>query len=202
MEQRTDEWALARCGKVTGSNFWKVFAVSKKDKKPLKDRQDYLIQIVTEKLTGTPIQHFVNDAMRWGTAYEDEARAYYQLIHNMDVREYGFIEHRVLDVGCSPDGLIGEDGGIEIKCPTSATHLETLMNGMNEHHMYQVQGLMWLAELDWVDFISYDPRMPDDLKLYVQRVERDPEFVGMLESGIIEFLREVDAFINKLPRAA
>jgi hypothetical protein len=201
MEQRTPEWFAARLGKVTGSRFKDAIDVTSKGA-PSSKRKDYLIQIATERLTGMQVPMFVTGDMQWGTDHEDEARDAYCFLHDQEVMQAGFIPHPELMVGVSPDGLIGDDGAIEIKAPKSTTHIETWLNGMSPDHLPQVQGLMWVTGRKFVDFISYDPRMPEHLRLYVQRIERDEAYIAKLEAGIRQFLDEVDAFINKLPRAA
>lgn len=201
MEQRTPEWFAARLGKVTGSRFKDATDFTAKGL-PSSKRKDYLIQIATERLTGMQVPMFVTSDMQWGTDHEDEARDAYCFLHDREVMQAGFIPHPELMAGVSPDGLIGDDGAIEIKAPKSTTHIETWFNGMSDDHKPQVQGLMWVTGRKFVDFISYDPRMPEHLRLYVQRIERDEAYIAKLETGIRAFLDEVDAFINKLPRAA
>jgi putative phage-type endonuclease len=207
LEQRTDAWLQARVGKVTASGFKHVIDRTKAGKRSA-DGQKYLWQQVIERLTGQPAPMARTVAMQWGTDQEPFALQAYVEAHVLHVEAVGFVQHPTLAVGCSPDGLVTErspatgsasDGLIEIKCPyNSAVHLETWLNGMPDEHTAQVQGQMWLTGREWCDFVSFDPRMPDDLQLYVQRIQRNPEYIAGLEREIITFLSEVDAIVGKL----
>ena len=202
LEQRTDEWLQARVGKVTASQMKHVLAKTQKGL-PTAARTTYLWQQVIERLTGQPAPVAKTMAMQWGTDQEPAALQAYNEAHLVSIETVGFVQHPTLAVGCSPDGLVTEDmaatGLVEIKCPsTSAVHLEPWLSGMPEEHMAQVQGQMWITGREWCDFVSFDPRMPADLQLYVQRVQRNPEFIAGLEREIITFLGEVDAIVAKL----
>ena len=202
LEQRTDAWLQARVGKVTASQFKHVLAKTQKGL-PTAARTTYLWQQVIERLTGQPAPVAKTMAMQWGTDQEPFALQAYNEAHLVNVEAVGFVQHPTLAVGCSPDGLVTEDmaatGLIEIKCPyNSAVHLETWLNGMPDEHQAQVQGQMWLTGRQWCDFVSFDPRMPADLQLYVQRIPRNPEYIATLEREIITFLGEVDAIVGKL----
>jgi putative phage-type endonuclease len=212
MEQRSEEWLQARAGKVTASGFKHVIARSKptaaqtkanQPGSPLAARTTYLWQCVIERLTGKPAPVFETFAMRWGTEQEPAALRAYTDAHMVQVRSVAFVQHQNLAVGCSPDGLVCEggadDGLIEIKCPfNSANHLETWLSGMPEEHMAQIQGQMWLTGRQWCDYTSFDPRMPADLQLYVQRIPRNPECISSLEREIVTFLAEVDDIVRRL----
>lgn len=210
--QRTDDWYAARCGKATASRFKDVLARKKptveQAKKnllgdPAADRQKYLMELVLERLTGQPVPNYENAAMRWGTEQEAAARAAYEQRTGVAVEETGFVAHDTLMAGCSPDGLVDWDGLIEIKCPyNSAVHIDTLLNGMPAEHTAQVQGQMWITGRQWCDFVSYDPRMPVPLQLYVQRINRDQAFIADLERQVTEFLNEVGAQVEALRRLA
>jgi len=195
--QGTHDWLMERVGMVTASRFKDVLAVLKNGK-PGAARTNYLTEIVCERLTGQPTEHFVNAAMKWGTEHEAAARAAYEVKSGNHVSLMGFMKHSTLMAGCSPDGIIELDGGLEIKCPTSATHLETLTQGMDESHMGQVQGAMWITGLPWWDFVSYDPRFPAPLQLYVTRVWRDEAYISALEAAVRVFIDEVDETVSKL----
>jgi putative phage-type endonuclease len=207
LEQRSEEWLQARVGKVTASGFKHVIDRTKAGKRSA-DGQKYLWQQVIERLTGQPAPVARTVAMQWGTDQEPAALQAYVEAHILHVEAVGFVQHPTLAVGCSPDGLVTErspatgsasDGLIEIKCPyNSANHLETWLSGMPEEHMAQVQGQMWLTGRQWCDFVSFDPRMPPDLQLYVQRIPRNPEYIATLEREIVGFLSEVDAIVQKL----
>ena len=202
LEQRTDEWLQARVGKVTASQMKHVLAKTQKGT-PTAARTTYLWQQVIERLTGQPAPVAKTVAMQWGTDQEPFALQAYNEAHLVSIETVGFVQHPTLAVGCSPDGLVTEDmeaaGLVEIKCPfNSAVHLETWLSGMPDEHMAQVQGQMWLTGRQWADFVSFDPRMPPDLQLYVQRIPRNPEYIAALEREIVTFLGEVDAIVGKL----
>lgn len=202
LEQRTDAWLQARVGKVTASQFKHVLAKTQKGT-PTAARTTYLWQQVIERLTGQPAPVAKTMAMQWGTDQEPAALQAYNEAHLVNIETVGFVQHATLAVGCSPDGLVTEDmaatGLVEIKCPfNSANHLETWLSGMPEEHQAQVQGQMWLTGREWCDCVSFDPRMPADLQLYVQRIPRNPEYIATLEREIITFLGEVDAIVQKL----
>lgn len=197
MEQRSAEWFSARLGRATASRFKHAVARLKPKKgqdkgDPAQARIDYAIELLTERLTGQPTPHFETAAMRWGTDNEPAARIEYAWKREVEVEEIGFIAHPSLAVGASPDGLVGTDGGVEFKCPTSATHIETWLNGMDEEHLWQVQGAMWITGRKWWDFASYDPRMPKELQLYIQRVERDDAFIAAMDAELREFIADVE----------
>jgi hypothetical protein len=204
-DQRTDEWLQARAGKVTASRFKDVISRTAKGL-PTADRTRYLWQIVTERLTGQPVQMPDAAPLRWGRENEDAARTAYLFTSSAHPTETGFVAHPTLACGASPDGLLSDEsdpdgmfGLIEIKCPwSSQVHLETWLNGMPEDHQAQIQGQMWLTGREWCDFVSFDPRMPADLQLYVQRVKGNPEFQAMLEREIIAFSAEADEIVSRL----
>ncbi|WP_104658044.1 lambda exonuclease family protein [Ralstonia insidiosa] len=201
MEQRTEEWYAARLGRATASNFGKVLAKIKTGEAA--DRRNYRAQLVIERLTGNRQEGYSNAAMQWGTEQEPFARIAYMADRGVDVQEIGFIQHETLMAGCSPDGLIGADGLIEIKCPVSATHIETLKTQhMPLEHMPQVQGQMWIAGREWCDFVSYDPRMPEKLQMFVQRIPRDEQYIKALAFEIERFLEEVAAEVTALQKIA
>lgn len=197
-DQGSIDWLRQRAGCATASCFADILAVSKKDGKPLKARDDYLMRLVVERITGEPVESASSFAMAWGTDAEPFARAEYQLVTGSIVREVGFIKHPAHAwIGASSDGRVGERGAVEIKCPhTSAVHLQTWADGMPAHHLPQVQGQIWTLDLDWVDFCSYDPRMQnggEHLKLYRQRIDRDQKYIDAMEAQVLDFLAEVDA---------
>jgi putative phage-type endonuclease len=204
-DQRTDEWLQARAGKVTASRFKDVISRTAKGL-PTADRTRYLWQIVTERLTGQPVQMPDAAPLRWGRENEDAARTAYLFTSSARLTETGFVAHPTLACGASPDGLVSDEsdpdgmfGLIEIKCPwSSQVHLEAWLNGMPEDHQAQIQGQMWLTGRQWCDFVSFDPRMPADLQLYVQRVKGNPEFQAMLEREIIAFSAEADEIVSRL----
>lgn len=200
IEQRTPDWHNARVGKITASRVKDVLAVSKRDGKPLQARADYLSELVVELLTGEPAQKYQNGAMQWGVDNEPYALDEYVKRHG-DVMQAGFLTHAEHGfIGASPDGLLtAEPVGIEIKCPfNSSVHLRTWLDGMDESHMPQVQCQIWVADLDAVDFVSFDPRMPPELRLYRQRVERDDVFIKVLEAECLRFWGEAQEMVRLL----
>lgn len=201
MIQGESEWKYARVGHVTASRFGDVIALGAKGQ-PLKARADYLLELAIERLTGEPKEGPTTYAMRWGTDCEQFARTAYEVQTGACAREVGFIKHpRIEWVGASPDGLVGEDGGQEIKCPeNSAIHLQTVLNGIPEHHIAQVQGCMWVTGRQWWDFCSYDPRMPEAMRLYVQRIPRDEAYIAALEQKTVAFLSELDALLDQIAK--
>jgi hypothetical protein len=210
--QRDADWYAARVGKATASRFKDAIATKKQTEKQKKDnlpgdpmqaQLDYLTELVVERLTQQPIQRYATAAMQWGTEQEPAARAAYERVTGTSVEETGFVAHDVLLAGCSPDGLVDWDGLIEIKCPwNTANHIETLLNGMPDEHRAQVQGQMWITGRQWCDFVSYDPRMPAELQLHVQRIQRDPGFIADLEAKVTSFLQQVGIQVEALRRLA
>lgn len=184
---------MERVGYVTASRFADVLAISKRDGKPLKAREDYLMNLVCERLTGEPTLQQFNFAMEWGTEAEPYARKAYEMCTGNLVKEVGFKKHPSIEwVGASSDGLVNSDGGIEIKCPyNSNIHLKTIENCVPEEHLPQIYGQMWILDLKWVDFISYDPRMLPHLRLFYQRIERCENYIDDLRAGVVKFLEEV-----------
>lgn len=190
--QGSSAWLFERVGHCTSSRFADVMAL-KKDGKPKAERAHYLWELVIERLTGNPSDHWTSSAMLWGTENEPFARMAYEARTGRLVEKVGFIKHpTVMFLGGSPDGLIDEDGGFEAKCPfNSENHLLTLRDGMPEEHIAQVQGGMWINNREWWDFASFDPRMPQHLQLYVQRIARDEKYIDKLQESIGAFLEEV-----------
>ena len=202
-DQGSADWLRARAGHATASRFCDILAVSKKDGRPLKAREDYLMELVVEQITGEPIISASSYAMQWGTDAEPYARAAYEAATGLMVREVGFVKHPLHAwIGASSDGLVGANGGIEAKCPfNSAIHLSTWLDGMPEQHKPQVYGQMWILGVDWIDFCSYDPRMQnggEHLKLYCQRIERDQKYIDNLETEVLAFMAEVTAKVAVL----
>jgi hypothetical protein len=199
--QRDADWYAARIGKATASRFKDAIAALKSGD-PAQAQRDYVTELVVERLTGQRVQKYVTAAMQWGD-HEPEARTAYERATGTSVEETGFVAHDTLLAGCSPDGLVDWDGLIEIKCPyNSAVHIETLLRGMPDEHIPQVQGQMWITGRQWCDFVSYDPRMPEPLQLHVQRIQRDPGFIADLEARITIFLQQVGTQVEALRRLA
>jgi putative phage-type endonuclease len=204
IEQRTDEWFQQRLGKVTASRISDVIAKTKTGVST--SRQNYLIQLVSERITGKKGDSFVNQAMLDGIEREGAARALYMLNRDVSVIEVGFFDHPVIaNSGASPDGAVESEeegkyaGLIEIKCPIETTHTNTLMSkSVPSKYIPQIQWQMACTNAKWVDFVSYNPNFPIELQLFVSRVERDDEYIKELETEVIKFLDEVDQTIIKL----
>jgi len=199
MEQRTEEWFAARCGKVTASRVADVIAKTKTGYSA--SRANYLADLVVERLTGKPAATFSNAAMEWGTEQEPAARAAYSAKTGILVEEVGFIDHPTVAMsGASPDGF-AEEGLVEIKCPNTATHLEYILDGKPpQKYITQMQWQMACTGRPWCDFVSYDPRLPERLQLLVVRVPRDDEYIAMLETEVTKFLAELDEKLNQLEK--
>ena len=198
IEQRSDAWFLARLGKVTASRVADVIAKTKSGYSTSRD--NYMAQLVCERLTGKQGESFTNAAMQWGTETEPLARSAYEAYADLMVEELGFVLHpKIEQAGASPDGLVGLFGMLEIKCPNTATHIEALLTEtVPTKYITQMQWQMACAQRQWCDYVSYDPRIRQDLQLFVKRVEFDAPYVAMLEEEVIKFLKELDIKVNKL----
>lgn len=190
--QQTDEWLAARCGCVTGSRVKDVVGKSVDGKKYLSGRQTYMLEIVCERLTGLHIDHYVTPAMQFGTDTEPIARGAYEVARDVMVDQIGLAIHPEIDYYvASPDGLIGKDGCLEIKCPQPLTHLGWVQSGeIPKEHLPQLKAVMSCAERKWCDFVSYCPRMPKHLQLFIKRLEWDAEMIEAQNAEIIKFLAE------------
>jgi len=196
MEQRSEEWFQARLGKVTASRVADVLAKIKSGESA--SRRNYKIQLVSERLTGEKQETYINQAMQDGIDREAFARDRYVQQFG-EVEEVGFIKHPTLEAGASPDGIVGEDGILEIKCPMGSTHTETLMTqDVPSRYVPQIQFQLLVTGRKWCDFVSYNPMFPEHLQVFVKRVEADPVYQKELESEVKQFLSEVDNVINKL----
>jgi len=198
MEQGTTEWFAARCGKVTASRVADIIAKTKTGYST--SRENYLAQIVCERMTGKPAESYSNSAMQWGTDQEPFARAAYESAKDVLVEEVGFVLHpNISEAGASPDGLVGLFGLVEIKCPNTATHIQTLLDQkVPEKYNTQMQWQMACTERHWCDFVSFDPRMAEGLQLFIKRVEFDPLYVASLEKEVLNFLFDVEYKITQL----
>jgi len=198
MEQRSDTWFAARLGKVTASKISDVVAKTKSGYGA--SRATYMTDLAIERLTGTPTEFYANAAMQWGTDVEPQARAAYEFLNDAVVVEEGFIKHPTIAMsGASPDGLVGDDGMLEIKCPMSKTHYATLLNGkIAKKYIDQMQWQMACAGRQWCDFVSFDPRMPEGLDFFCERVKRDDKYIEELETEVSKFLDELNEQVTKL----
>lgn len=198
MDQRTDEWFAARVGKATASKIADVMAKTKTGYSA--SRANYAAQLITERLTGRPTEGFSNAAMAWGTETEPQARAAYAWESGNAVVECGFFDHpRIAMSGASPDGLIGDEGLLEVKCPNSATHIATLRGSpIDGKYIKQMQWQMKCTGRLWCDFVSFDPRLPEPMQLFVQRVARDGAMISEMETEVAAFLIEVEQAVMEL----
>ena len=198
VEQGTPEWFAARLGNVTASRVADVIAKTKSGYSA--SRENYMAQLICERMTNTVAESYTNAAMQWGTETEPLARAAYESLADVLVDEVGYIAHPTIErAGASPDGLIGVFGLLEIKCPNTATHIDTLISEqVPTKYITQMQWQMSCTGRTWADFVSFDPRLPSGLQMFVKRVEFDAEYVAMLKEEVIKFLTELDAKIFKL----
>lgn len=193
MEQRSDEWFAARLGKVTGSRIADVMSTGA-------GRENYMAQLIVERFTGKPVEMFSNSSMQWGTDTEPLARAAYEAHKDVLVDEVGSIAHPSIPMAAaSPDGLVGDDGLVEIKCPNTSTHIDTLLGAkIKTGYLYQMQFQMVCTGRKWCDFVSFDPRMEESLQLHIRHVPYDQECVTKIETAIKKFLQELDEKLSKL----
>ncbi|MFA5401771.1 MAG: lambda exonuclease family protein [Dehalococcoidia bacterium] len=198
MEQRTEEWFAQRLGKATASRIVDVVAKTKSGYST--SRENYKVELALERITGSRAESYTNAAMDWGTEHEPEARAEYCQVKGVEVVEVGMVEHHSIPMsGASPDGLVGEDGLLEIKCPNSATHIKTLRSQKPEaKYITQMMWQMACTGRKWCDFVSYDPRMPEGLTFFVTRIKRDEKIIKELEAEVSAFLAEVDGLVKEL----
>lgn len=198
--QRSPEWFAARCGSLGASQLADALAKTKSGWGA--SRANLKAKLVVERLTGQQEEGFTSAAMVWGQDKEEEARIAYSFLTGRNVIEVGLYKHpTIIGSHASPDGLVDDDGCIEIKCPNSATHIETLKSNQVAHkYLLQMQWQMACADRQWCDFVSFDPRMPDHLMLYIQRVQRDDDMLATLESEVGAFLAEVDEDVKALSK--
>ncbi|MDE1188544.1 MAG: YqaJ viral recombinase family protein [Pantoea sp.] len=207
MEQRTDEWFAARCGKVTASRLADVMARTKSGYSA--SRQNYMAELICQRLTGKSQEGFTNAAMQRGTELEPVAREMYVLNQfDAQVVETGFVNHpEISGFGASPDGLVNDDGLIEIKCPNTWTHLETLKSGKPPlRYLLQMHAQMMCTGRKWCDFVSYDDRLPPELAYFETRIHLDEtlvaEITGELKSFLAELEKEIEGIRHRVKDAA
>lgn len=202
--QRTAEWHADRAGKWTGSKFVDVLARNKKTGEPLKAYHDLIWQVVVERMTGQAVEGPTGFALAWGTEVEPYAAEAYEMDTGNIIVKAPFINHSIHPfAGCSPDGLVGDDGGLEMKCPkSSAVHLERFISGVPDEYRPQIQGCMWVTGRKWWDFVSFDPRMPETHRFLRIRVNRDEAFIAQLEAAVLEAEVAAQELQAKLMRIA
>lgn len=196
--QRSAEWHQIRLGKVTASRVADVIAKTKSG--PAASRANYMAELIAERLTETTAEQYQNAAMAWGTEKEPDARAAYEFRTDATVQEIGFVIHPKIDAsGASPDGLVGDEGMLEIKCPNTAGHLETLLGQeIAGKYVTQMQWQMACTGRAWCDFASFDPRMPENMRLFIKRVDRDDKRISELETEVAAFLLEMAVKLSQL----
>ncbi|WP_139412229.1 lambda exonuclease family protein [Bartonella mastomydis] len=206
MEQRTAEWFQARLGKVTASNVYNVISKTAKGT-PTSKYEDYKIKLITERLTGQTSPYYETEDMRWGIENEEDALREYAFIYDTDVTQCGFIQHPTIKMaGASPDGLIDEDGLIEIKCPRSTNHMRFIIdNEIKPEYLAQMQFQMACTGRKWCDFISYDPRFTGDSSLFrmkIKRIHRDEKKIEEINQAVESFLAEIEREIQRISTKA
>jgi putative phage-type endonuclease len=192
MEQRTPEWFAERRGKVTASRVGDMLAKTKSGWGA--GRHNLMGELIAERLTGKSTEKFTNDAMQWGSDTEADARAAYQFEKAVLVAEAGFVPHPTIEMaGASPDGYVGIDGLIECKCPLTSNHIEILLGqSVPSKYIWQIQMQLACTQRQWCDFVSFDPRLPENMSLFINRVQRDDEAIAYMEKEIAVFLSELE----------
>ena len=192
-EQGTDEWFAVKAGHLSAHNFHKILSPTGK---PSTQAEKYLYQVAGEAVLGHQEEGYTNQWMARGLELEDEARKFYELVTGYEVEQVGFVELNDF-IGCSPDGLIGEDGGLEIKCPALATHVKYLLDKkIPTEYIPQVQGNLYVTGRKWWDFLSYYP----GLEPLLLRVERDEEYIGKLGKSLNMAVERLKEIIEKIRR--
>jgi putative phage-type endonuclease len=197
-EQGSDAWHKIRLGKITASRVKDVLTKGR-GTSPSKTAESYMMELIAEILTGNSKPFFENDAMRWGTETEPQARAMYAVNNDfVDVKEVAFVEHNE-QVGISPDGLIGDDGLFEAKCPNTTTQLKrALSDSYSSDYKAQIQMQLWVTEREWCDFVSFDPRLNCGASYLQERVYRDEEYISDMKVKVYAFVDEMNARIQKI----
>lgn len=199
--QGSAEWHALRCGKVTASRVADVIARTKTGWGA--SRANYAAELIAERLTGVAAEGFTNAAMQWGTDQEPNARMAYEFMHDVTAEQIAFVGHpTIAEAGASPDGLVGDSGMVEIKCPNTATHIDTLVKqAIPAKYITQMLWQMACTGREWCDFVSYDPRLPESMQLFVKRVHRDQDAIDELEREVLAFLmEEVETKVDALRR--
>lgn len=198
LEQGSPEWLAARCGSLGASQVAEALARTKSGWGA--GRKNASARIVAERLTGVPAESFTNAAMQWGNDQEPAARSDYSFVTGHEVALIGLVKHpEIAGTHASPDGLVGDDGLVEIKCPNTATHIETLLREkIDGKYVTQMQWQMACTGRRWCDFVSYDPRVIANMQLFIKRFERDDDAIAEMEREVRAFLAEVDETVAAL----
>ena len=197
-DQGTEEWRMQKAGKASASRIWEVAARTKSGKGA--SYYNYMSDLLCERVTGRPLDRFVTAAMLEGTAREPDARAAYEFERGVEVQQVGFIDHPTIAMsGASPDGLVGDDGMIEIKSPQLSAHIDTLLTEtIPDKYVKQMLFQMSVTGRQWVDYVSFNPDLPEHMALWIKRVHRDEKAIQELEANVQEFLSELDAKVKAL----
>ena len=198
--QSDPQWATARVGHVTASRIADLMAKTKTGWGA--SRANYAAQLVAERLTGNASESYSNAAMQWGVETEAQARAAYEFRQDVTCGEAAFLKHPCIEwAGASPDGFVSDDGLVEFKCPNTSTHIDTLLGAkVPEKYVLQMQWQMAVTDRGWCDFVSFDPRLPEEMRMFLRRVERDNVLIRTLESEVQLFLAEIDDTLKQLRR--
>jgi len=198
VEQRSNEWFALRLGKVTASRVADLMAKTKTGYSAT--RENYMAQLVVERISNSQAESFTNAAMQWGTDQEPYARAEYEATQGAMVEECGFVSHPTIEMaGAAADGLVGDDGLIEIKCPNTATMIDVLLTGtVASKYNTQMQFQMACTGRQWCDYVVFDPRMPAKAQMFIKRVARDEAFIAEMEAEVTKFLGEVAEKVAKI----
>ncbi len=196
IQQGSQEWLDLRLGKITASRVADIMSNGRGGKTSQK-AESYMNELISEILTGSQAEFYINAAMEWGNECEPQARAMYELQNDVDVVEVAFIELNDY-VGVSPDGLVGEDGLLEIKCPTSKKQIDrALSDSYHADYKAQIQMQLWVSGRKWCDFVSFDPRIKGSASYLQETVYRDEDYIKEMESRINNF---VDSMLDKLAK--
>lgn len=196
-EQGSEAWKQVRIGKITASRFAHVIAKGK-GSEPSKTRLSYLYEIASEIMTGQAADSYTNPAMEHGTLTEPQARLEYEDREGVPVEQLGFVEYSDR-VGASPDGIVGENGLLEIKCPKTSTQIQRVLDGVfPTEYMAQVQGQLWVCEKEWCDFVSFDPRIAGPSSYFKIRVQRDDDYIAKLQTGVVLFIEDLNKVLERL----
>lgn len=198
MEQGSESWFTARMGKVSASRMADLMAKTKSG--PGAARKNYMMELLCQRLTGAREEGFTSGAMLRGIELEPVARSAYEFSTGAEVEQCGFILHPdIPDLGASPDGLVVEQGLIEIKCPNTAQHIACLQSGTyDKKYWWQMQCQMACTGRDWCDFVSFDDRLPEELQIFCDRVERDEKAISEMLGEVQNFLQELEQIENDL----
>jgi len=203
VKQHTPEWLEVRHGNCTASRVKDAMSFLKKGEKrggSSEARNKYLVELLTEKLTGYAVEHCVTPPMEWGIEQERYARATYEVVQGVDVDLVGIYSHPTIEgFLASPDGAVGDDGLVEFKCPNSTTHIAWMLAGVvPKEHLPQLEAQLSCSERKWVDFMSFDPRLPRRYQRFIKRHYRDDAEIAKIDAGVVSFLADRDALIARL----